>query len=82
MSAIAIHAHVAGGDGETITATHEIRQEGEDVVVAEQWTDATGATIKRYEVRMRMALLVHLVLNTTAEERSEIDARADWRGVD
>lgn len=82
MSAIASHAQVAGGNGETITATHEIRLDGDDAVVAEQWTDAAGAVVKRYEVRLRFAQLVHLALNTTAEERTEIDARGDWRGVD
>lgn len=78
---IATHAQVAGGNNETITATHEIRQAGEEAIVAEQWTDAAGAVVSRYEVRLPLALLVHVVLNTTAEERAEIDARADWRGV-
>lgn len=73
-------ATIAGGGGDT-EAVHEIRQEGDDVIAAEFWTDASGE-VQRYEVRLPFSQFVHLALNTTAEERAEIDARADWRGVD
>jgi hypothetical protein len=72
-------ATIAGGGGDT-EAVHEIRQEGDDVTAAEYWTDASGE-VQRYEVRLTLAQLVHLVLNMTEAERAAIDARADWRGV-
>lgn len=78
---VATHARVAGGDDKTVTATHEVCQTGDDAVVAEQWTDEAGEVVSRYQVRLPIATLVHVVLNTTEEERAAIDARADWRGV-
>lgn len=64
-----------------LDARHTIEQIGEDVEVSESWHDDNGAVIKRYAVRMPLTQLVHVALNTTAEERAQIDARADWRGV-
>lgn len=75
-------AEIAAGDDKTMRAVHEIRQIGEEVIAAEAWESSTGAEVKRYAVRLPMSTLVHLALNTTAAERAEIDARADWRGVD
>lgn len=71
--AVIVHPH------STLDARHTITQDGDDVVVSESWH---GTEETRYEVRMPLAMLVHVALNTTAEERAEIDARGDWRGVD
>lgn len=81
-ASLVTHAEIAGGDNRTLTATHEIRQAGDNVIVVEQWTCGTS-TERRYEVGpLPLSRVVHLVLNTTEKERLAIDARADWRGVD
>ena len=64
-----------------LDARHTIEQIGDEVEVSESWHDDNGDVIQRYAVRMLLSLLVHVALNTTADERAEIDARADWRGV-
>lgn len=64
-----------------LDARHLIDQHGDDVEVAEEWYEG-DAVVQRYAVRLTLPSLVHLVLNTTQEERESIGERADWRGVD
>lgn len=64
-----------------LDARHTISLDGETAIVAESWHNDDGSEKKRYETRLPFAQLVHVVLNTTAEERAAIDARVDWRGV-
>lgn len=66
-----------------LDARHTIALESYAVaVVSESWHDETGAETKRFEVRVPLVDLVHVVLNSTRAEREAISARVDWRGVD
>lgn len=64
-----------------LDARHTAELDGDEAIVSESWHEADGSVRQRFAVRLPFSQLVHLVLNTTAEERAEIDARADWRGV-